>query len=82
LFEGIDQLEIDEITRKITGVWSSQGEQIKFIKHVSTTNDTPEKWLKVLEKEIQSAIKRELFFTYEDMDKDLPVFPEEKDIAT
>jgi hypothetical protein len=36
----------------------------------------------VLEKQIQDAIKTELFFTYEDMDKDLPVFPEEKDIAT
>jgi hypothetical protein len=26
LVEGVDQLEIDEITRKITGIWSSQGE--------------------------------------------------------
>jgi hypothetical protein len=82
LFEGIDQLEIDEPSRKITGIWSSQGEHIRFVKPVSTTNDTPEKWLKVLEKEIMNAIKRELFFTYEDMDKDLPIFPEEKDLGT
>ena len=78
LFEGIDQLAIDESTRKIEGLWSKQGEYIEFNKLVETHGIFPDKWLRNLEKEVGNELKHQLWITYENMDFDMPVYPEEK----
>ena len=81
LFEGIDMLEVSQ-TRKICGMTSKLGETIEFTNPINTAGVFPEKWLRQLETTISAEIRRNLFFCYETMDADLPVYPEEKDETT
>jgi hypothetical protein len=61
---------------------SKMGEQIDFTTSIPTSGVFPEKWLRNLELRIALELKRNVFFCFEQMDLDLPVFPEEKDETT
>ena len=69
-------------SKRLEGMSSKLGEQIDFSTSIPTTGVFPEKWLKNLESRIALELKRNLFFCFEQMDLDLPVFPEEKDETT
>ena len=77
LFEGIDSLRVNPSARAINGMCSKLGESIPFSKSVPT-GGSPEQWLMQLEKAMTNEMKFQVFYSYEDMDMDLPSIPTEK----
>ena len=77
LFEGVDSLRVNPQARSINGMCSKLGELIPFQKSVNTMG-SPEQWLQQLEKAMVNEMKYQVFYSYEDMDNDLPTVPTEK----
>ena len=63
-------------TRKIYAMVSKSGEEVPLTEQVPTNGVSPEVWLKMLESVMITSLRREIFFTYLEMDEDMPKVPE------
>lgn len=76
LFEGIKIVKIYPGSRKIYSMVSKSGEEVPLTEEVATAGISPEVWLKNLQESMIASLRHEIFFTYLEMDEDIPKVPE------
>lgn len=76
LFEGIKIIKVNPGTRKIYSMCSRSGEEVPLTEEVPTGGISAEIWLKDLERVMILTLRYQIFYTYLEMDMDLPVVPE------
>lgn len=76
LFEGIDIVKVDKGSRKIHALCAKSGEEVPLVENVATSGISPEIWLKNLEAVMVASLRHEIFFSYLEMDEDMPEVPE------
>ncbi len=67
---------IDPDTCEITALTSSYGERVD-LKTVINTTGMPDVWMQAVERGMLKVMKKMIFETYEDMDRDIPPIPED-----
>lgn len=55
---------------------SKSGEVVPLVDQVATAGVSPEIWLKNLEASMIKSIRHEIFYSYVEMDEDMPKVPE------
>lgn len=76
LFEGINIVKVNPGSRKIYSMCSKSGEEVRLTEEVPTAGISAEIWLKDLERIMILTLRYQIFYTYLEMDIDLPVVPE------
>ena len=76
LFEGIYIVKVNPGNRKIISMCSKSGEEVPLVEEVPTQGVSPEVWLRNLEAVMIKSLKYQIFYTYHEMDMDLPKVPE------